>query len=125
MKESLYKLYTRRIADRFLKLEKEFPGLISLAIIIKRIPSNFTENERKPHSSLQFLLMVELREVTNKYEKKLIGANTLSDFISRGTERAKKAIGDVDDREKIAHMVRISTSVRPKNKAAIIQLLRA
>lgn len=110
-------------ADRFVRLEGKFPGIINLAVSVKRIPSDYTADSHKTSLSLKNVLTEELRQVTCNYENGKIPENYVHAFIAKANTRMQKARKINDDRKIISEMVSESNFIDLRSKTIILRLL--
>jgi hypothetical protein len=112
-----------KIAERYERLEKIFPGIIELAISIKKIPENYAEKISKPNSKLNDLLTKQLREKSAHFENGIIKEYDLKFFMGKAHIRVERFRKQYDDREEISKMVSRSDYIDKKNKAIILRRL--
>ena len=109
---------SKKVRERFVKFEKEFPGLIKLAISIKTLPATKREHYRFKHT-----LVEEIRQITNQYENGAIKAVRVRSFISKTNGRIVEFLGKEDFRKEIEKMVEHCIFIKEENKLTIKQLL--
>jgi len=119
----LRELYSPEVLKRFDEFKNDFPGLIDLAISIKKIPSNFVEKGKKPTLRLRQLLSEELRENTNRLSKNQISPVRMRSFIKKAKIRVNNALCKNKDRDELADRIINAQFISSLNKGRILKLL--
>lgn len=118
---SLY--FQQKIGERYERLEKIFPGIIELAISIKRIPEDYAENKFRPNSKLNDLLTKQLREKSAHFENGVITEYDLNFFMKKAKIRVEKYRKKYDNRKEISEMVSVSHFITESRKRVILRIL--
>ena len=119
----LSELYSPQVVKRFIEIEKKVPGLIDLAINIKKLPKDYFEPGKNPSLKLRALLLEELRENTNRYKKGQIYLSRMRSFIRKANIRVQNALSKDNERRNVIESIVGANFICPKDKNKIIKIL--
>lgn len=122
-KYELSGLYYSGVIQRFEQIEDQFPGLIELAINIKKLPREYVEPGKKPDLRLRFLLSEELRENTNRFLKGRINSIRMENFIKKTSERINNALNKNVKRKELINNIIKAEFINQDNKNKILKIL--